>query len=108
LKQEVDVQEIDHRPKGERDAYKLLYAGFTAAPVIAGIDKFAGLMVAAKPKWGGYVVGAWLAGIVPNLWTKPEYRDVALRDIGLALGALALARLAADVPQERRMVELPA
>lgn len=34
------MHEIDHRPKGERDAYKLLYAGFMAAPIIAGIDKF--------------------------------------------------------------------
>ena len=140
----MDEQGIDHRPKGERDAYKLLYAGFMAAPIIAGIDKFtdklgnwdkylsddvaeklpdqrhtfmqavglieiaAGLLVAAKPKWGGYVVGAWLAGIVANLWTKPEYRDIALRDIGLALGALALARMAADVPQTREPRALPA
>jgi hypothetical protein len=58
----------------------------------------AGLLVAAKPKWGGYVVSAWLAGIVANLWaSKPEYRDIALRDVGLALGALALAKLSADV-----------
>ena len=46
--------------------------------------------------------------IVANLWTKPEYRDIALRDIGLALGALALARMAADVPRERSVAELPA
>jgi hypothetical protein len=140
----LHVQETDRRPSGERDAYRLLYAGFMAAPIIAGIDKFtdklgnwdkylsdgvaeqlpvqrhtfmqavglievaAGLLVAAKPKWGGYVVSAWLAGIVANLWTKPEYRDIALRDIGLALGALALARMAADAPRERRVVELPA
>jgi hypothetical protein len=138
------MQKMDHRPKGERDAYKLLYAGFMAAPIIAGIDKFtdrlgnwdkylsddvaarlpvqrhtfmqgvglieiaAGLLVAAKPKWGGYVVGAWLAGIVANLWTKPEYRDIALRDIGLALGALALARMADDAPQAPPVMELPA
>lgn len=71
------------------------------------IEIAAGLLVAAKPKWGGYVVGAWLAGIVVNLWTKPEYRDIALRDIGLALGALALARMAADAPREQGVVELP-
>jgi hypothetical protein len=34
------VQEADYRPRGERDAYKLLYAGFVAAPIIAGFDKF--------------------------------------------------------------------
>ena len=137
------MHEIDRRPKGERDAYKLLYAGFVAAPIIAGIDKFtdklgnwdkylsddvaeklpverhtfmqavglieiaAGMLVAAKPKWGGYVVSAWLAGIIANLWTKPEYRDIALRDLGLALGALALSRMAADSPYERGAAELP-
>ena len=53
-------------------------------------------------------VGAWLGGIVVNLWTKPKYRDIALRDIGLALGALALARMAADAPRESRVAELPA
>src|SRR5437867_4184282 len=53
------------------------------------IEIAAGMLVAAKPKWGGYVVGAWLVGIVANLWTKPEYRVIALRDIGLALGAVA-------------------
>jgi hypothetical protein len=141
---EEDMQENEIRPRGERDAYRLLYAGFIAAPIIAGVDKFtdklgnwdkylsndvakklpvrrhtfmqavglieiaAGMLVAAKPKWGGYVVGAWLAGIVANLSTKPEYRDIALRDIGLALAAFALARIAADAPQERRMRELPA
>lgn len=138
------MHEIDHRPKGERDAYTLLHAGFVAAPIIAGVDKFtdklgnwdrylsddiaeklptdrhtfmqgvglieiaAGLLVAAKPKWGGYVVSAWLLGIIGNLWTKPEYRDIALRDFGLALGALALARLATDLPEERHRGELPA
>ena len=71
------------------------------------IEIAAGLLVAAKPKWGGYVVSAWLAGIVANLWTQPEYRDIALRDVGLALGALALARMAADAPRER-VAELPA
>jgi len=60
------------------------------------VEVGAGLLVAARPRWGGYVVGAWLAGIVANLWTKPQYRDIALRDVGLALGALALARLASD------------
>ena len=136
---------MDHRSRGERDAYKLLYAGFVAAHIIAGFDKFtdklgnwdrylsddvanrlpvkrhtfmqavgvieigAGMRVAAKPKWGGYVVGAWLLGIVANLWTRPEYRDIALRDAGLALGAVALSRIAGDrATSERRPAELPA
>lgn len=46
------------------------------------------------PRVGGYVVAAWLLTIVANLLIKAEYYDVALRDFGLALGALSLARLA--------------
>jgi hypothetical protein len=73
------------------------------------VEIAAGMLVAAKPRWGGSVVGAWLVGIVANLWTKPEYRDIALRDVGLALGALTLARIAADQPTAHRHVaELPA
>src|SRR5690349_12873957 len=89
-------------PSHEREAYRLLHAGFVVAPIVAGLDKFtdklgywdryladgvaeklpvrrhtfmqtvgvievgAGLLVAAKPKWGGYVVSAWLAAIVAN------------------------------------------
>jgi len=60
------------------------------------IEIGAGLLVAAKPRWGAYVVTAWLGGIIANLWAKPPYRDIALRDLGLALGALALARLASN------------
>ena len=73
------------------------------------IEIAAGLLVAAKPKWGGYLVGAWLLGIIANLWAKPDYRDIALRDFGLALGAVALARMATDLPSNRqRRAELPA
>lgn len=89
-------------------AEKLPVQRHTFLQAVGLIGIAAGLLVAAKPKWGGYVVGAWLAGIVANLWTKPEYRDIALRDIGLALGALALARMAADAPRERAAAELPA
>jgi hypothetical protein len=39
------------------------------------------------------VVSAWLLLIVVNLLMIPGYFDVALRDFGLSLGALALARL---------------
>jgi hypothetical protein len=65
------------------------------------VEIAAGLLVAAKPKWGGYVVGAWLLGIVGNLSLKPEYRDIALRDLGLAASAFALATLAGDAKQMR-------
>lgn len=54
----------------------------------------AGILVALRPRWGAYVVAAWLGGIIINLLTLSGYYDVALRDFGLLLGALALARLA--------------
>jgi hypothetical protein len=46
-----------------------------------------------KPKLFAYIVSAWLLMIVVNLLMIPGYYDIALRDFGLALGALALARL---------------
>jgi uncharacterized membrane protein YphA (DoxX/SURF4 family) len=54
----------------------------------------AGVTVALKPRYGAYVVAAWLAGIVLNLLTYSGFYDIALRDFGLMLGALTLARLA--------------
>ena len=51
-------------------------------------------MTALKPRIFAPVVAAWLLGIVVNLFLVPGYFDVALRDFGLSLGALALARLA--------------
>jgi uncharacterized membrane protein YphA (DoxX/SURF4 family) len=108
-------------------AYRILQAGFIAAPILAGIDKFfnilvnweqylapffgnliapglfmavvgvveiaAGIGVAVKPRIFAYVVAAWLAGIIVNLLILSGYFDVALRDLGLALGALALGQL---------------
>ena len=61
-----------------------------------GIEIVAGLLVAFMPAIGGIVVGAWLCEIILNLLTIPGYFDVALRDLGLALGAFALARLATE------------
>jgi hypothetical protein len=60
------------------------------------IEIIAGLGVAFKPKVFAYVVSAWLLVIVVNLLMIPGYFDVALRDFGLSLGALALARLSHD------------
>ena len=57
------------------------------------IEVVAGIGVAFKPKIFAYVVAAWLALIIVNLLMIPGYFDVALRDFGLLLGALALARL---------------
>jgi hypothetical protein len=60
------------------------------------VEIVAGVLVAVRPAVGGYVVAAWLFGIIVNLVTMGEYYDVALRDFGLLVGALALARLAAS------------
>ncbi len=111
-------------------AYTTLRIGFTVAPILFGLDKFAnvlvnweiylapwiahlsplsklhtmhivgaieiaaGVAVALKPRYAAYVVAAWLGGIVVNLLSYSGYYDIALRDFGLMLGALALARLA--------------
>src|SRR5262245_4798717 len=119
---------VEHAP--EAQAYWLLHWGFVAAPVIAGLDKFvglltnwdayvapplartlgnsvhtftlvvgvveilAGLIVAIRPRIGAYIVAAWLAGIIVNLLLTGHYFDIALRDFGLMIGALALGRLA--------------
>jgi hypothetical protein len=61
--------------------------------VVGVIEIVAGIGVAIKPKVFAYVVSAWLLGIVVNLLLARNFYDIALRDIGLALGALALARL---------------
>jgi hypothetical protein len=111
-------------------AFWLLRIGFTVAPILFGLDKFAhvlvnwdrylapefadvlpwtthqlmyavgvieivaGLVVALRPRFGGYLVAAWLGGIIVNLLMQADYYDIALRDFGLMLGALTLARLA--------------
>jgi hypothetical protein len=60
------------------------------------IEVVVGLLVGFMPAIGGLVVGAWLCGIILNLLSIPRYYDVALRDLGLALGAFALSRLATE------------
>lgn len=111
-------------------AFRALQLGFVVAPIVAGLDKFlglltdwtqylwpgfpdilgvspgafmgvvgaveivAGIVVAVKPRFGGYLVAAWLVGIILNLALLGDYWDIALRDLGLAIGAFALARLA--------------
>jgi hypothetical protein len=113
-------------------AYLVLYVGFVALPIVAGLDKFfhilvnwdqylaplaarllpvgghtfmqvvgvveiaAGLLVAVRPRLGACVVAMWLWGIIANLLLIPGYFDIALRDFGLSLGALALARLSQE------------
>jgi hypothetical protein len=62
--------------------------------LVGAIEIVAGLVVAFRPRFGGYLGAAWLAGIIVNLLTYPGFYDIALRDFGLLLGALTLARLA--------------
>jgi hypothetical protein len=57
------------------------------------VEIVAGLVVAVKPRVGAYVVAAWLLGIIVDLLLLGSYFDVALRDFGLLLAALALGRL---------------
>jgi hypothetical protein len=66
----------------------------SAMLAVGVIEIVAGLLVAVRPRIGGYVVAAWLAGIIGNLLLLGDHYDVALRDFGLLLAALALARLA--------------
>jgi uncharacterized membrane protein YphA (DoxX/SURF4 family) len=67
--------------------HQLMYA-------VGVIEIVAGLVVAIHPRLGAPVVSAWLVGIIVNLLLIPGFYDVALRDFGLFLAAIALARLA--------------
>jgi len=64
--------------------------------LVGVVEIIAALIVAAKPRVGAWIVFLWLWGIIINLLTYPGYYDIALRDFGLSLGALALARLSRD------------
>lgn len=64
--------------------------------MVGVIEVIAGIVVAVLPRYGALVVAGWLAGIILNLVTMGEYYDIALRDFGLLVGALALAALAWD------------
>jgi hypothetical protein len=61
---------------------------------VGAVEILAGVAVAVKPRFGAYLVAAWLGGIIVNLLSHSGYYDVALRDFGLLIGALALGRLA--------------
>ena len=62
--------------------------------IVGVVEIAAGCLVAFKPKLGAPIVAAWLLGIIVNLLLLGSFYDVALRDLGLCLGALALWRLA--------------
>ena len=79
---------VDHIPW---TAHQAMYA-------VGVIEIVAGLVVLLRPRFGGYLVAAWLGGIIVNLLLIPDYYDIALRDFGLLLAALTLARLATAFP----------
>ena len=62
--------------------------------MVGGIEILAGVVVAIAPRFGGLLVAGWLGGIIVSLLLVGGYADIALRDFGLLLGALTLARLA--------------
>ena len=62
--------------------------------LVGGVEIVAGLAVLVAPRFGGLLVAGWLAGIIVSLLLVGGYGDIALRDVGLLLGALTLARLA--------------
>ena len=70
------------------------FSAHTAMLVVGVIEMVAGIAVAIKPRYAAYVVALWLAGIIVNLLTYSGFYDIALRDFGLLVGALTLARLA--------------
>lgn len=78
----------------DASAHNLMY-------VVGVIEIVAGLVVAVRPRFGGVLVAAWLGGIIVNLLLIADYYDVALRDFGLLLAALALARLASAFSPDR-------
>jgi hypothetical protein len=64
--------------------------------IVGVVEIVAGLLVLLSPKWGSLLVAAWLGAIIVNLLTAspPRFYDIALRDLGLFLGAVTLNRLA--------------
>ena len=72
----------------------LPFSAHTAMLVVGSVEILAAILVALKPRYAAYVVALWLAGIILNLLTYSGFYDAALRDFGLLLAALTLARLA--------------
>src|SRR3712207_1026265 len=69
--------------------------------LVGGVEVLAGIVVLVAPRFGGLLVAAWLGGIIVNLLLVGGYGDIALRDFGMLLGALTLARLATAFPSRR-------
>ena len=62
--------------------------------IVGAVEVIAGFVVLVVPRFGGLLVAGWLGGIIVSLLLVGGYGDIALRDFGLLLGALTLARLA--------------
>ena len=68
----------------------------TFMKLVGVIEIAAGIVVAIKPRVGGIIVSAWLLAIIVNLILTKGYYDVALRDLGLSLGAASLSLLSKE------------
>jgi hypothetical protein len=79
-----------------------------AMHIVGVVEIAAGVIVALAPRFGGWLVAAWLAGIIVNLLSIPDFYDVALRDFGLLVAAVALARLAVVYDRARPRLDGPA
>jgi uncharacterized membrane protein YphA (DoxX/SURF4 family) len=69
--------------------------------IVGVVEILAGIVVGVAPRFGALLVAVWLLGIIVNLLLVPGFYDVALRDFGLLVGALALQRLATARHQAR-------
>src|SRR5688500_16101158 len=78
-----------------------------AMHIVGVVEIVAGLVVAFTPRFGGFLVAGWLGGIIVSLLIVGGYGDIALRDFGLLLGALTLARLASAYSGDRAPSENP-
>jgi hypothetical protein len=97
---------IDNWPKYLATEFNDLIPGSAqdAMYMVGAVEIVAGLVVAVTPRFGGFLVAGWLGGIIVSLLLVGGYADIALRDFGLLLAALTLARLASAYP--RRTGEL--
>ena len=64
--------------------------------IVGAVEVIAGLVVLVAPRFGGLLVAGWLGGIIVNLLLVGGFGDIALRDFGLLIGAVGLARLATE------------
>ncbi len=79
--------------------------GQQAMYAVGAVEIVAGVVVALRPRFGGLLVAAWLGGIIVNLLLIPGFYDVALRDFGLLVGAIALSRLAVAASANRSLTQ---